>query len=678
MGICDNLKTNDQEKFNPNNKVVQPKNLNILEQAIPKGIIPPLPKEKEEKITKQLEIYICKINLYGTGFLCNIPFPDEFNYLPVLITNKNIINKDELLDKKKIEITFDNDRVEKIINITNERRIYSSTKNDITFIEIFPEIDDIHQFLEIDILNDIYGNEDIYILQYLNGKECVKSYGKIININDKEDVIYHNCSSNPGGPILLIDNLQVIGINMQSGKGTLLRESILLEFYKFSKNIEVEENNQINCIDCYYKIENEKEFYLLYDYNKDIGGKEVRKLYNEAKKKKKFLEENTNIYIDSKPIKFSFKYKTNNNKIHVKFIFKQILNDLSFMFFCCSNLESIDLSSFKATNITNMCSMFFECSNLKYVNLSSFKTNKAINMSYMFFNCPILKSIELPSFEKTNIKINVINISKMFFNCTSLESIDLSSFNTINIQDMNNLFFRCLSLKSINISSFNTSNVINMEKMFCECECLRSIDLSKFNTKNVSNMTDMFLNCKSLISLDLSSFNTANVKNMSGMFMFCNSLKSINLSSFNTINVIDMSLMFCGCESLISIDVSSFNTRNVTNMNSMFSGCTSLKTLDLSSFEIPNVEIIDFMFINCKKLESIDLSAFDTKGKKMITSLPFIVAQNLNEGQIPYNNIFFGCFLLKRVKCKDKYILEMFQEIKQMSDIYEFLLSNQE
>ena len=663
MGICDS--PNTQGKSNPNYTDPQ----KIVEQAIPSGKINPVERVKGEVINKQLEEYICKINLnknFGTGFFCKISIPGKSEFF-ALITNKSTINKEELLIKRKIELTFDNNRVEREINITSERKIYSSTKYDITIIEIFPKKDDIQKFLEIEIVKTFFYDESIYILQYINGINCAKSFGKVTDINvDDRNVIYHNCSKVPGGPILCIDELKVIGINIKNGEGILLREPIK-EFYEFSMKNEMNKNSNINCIDCFYTIENGEEFNLLHDYNRDTTGwdEALKTLYNEAKKKKKFLEENTEIYIDSKPIKFNFKYKATNNKIHVKFIFKQILKDLSFMFYDCTSLESIDLSLFDTTYIEKMNSMFMRCSNLKYANLTSIKTKNVINMEHLFANCEILKTIEFPSHNM----IIVNDINRMFFCCSSLESIDLSLFNTINVKDMSDLFNGCFALQSINISSFNTSNVKDMSRMFHCCSSLKSIDISKFNTKNVLFMKDMFMGCQSLLSLDLSSFNTTNVQNMVAMFMACKSIKSLNLSSFNTINVLDMSEMFSGCESLISIDLSSFNTRNVTNMSQMFFICTSIKSLDLSSFETPNVTNIELMFYGCKNLESLDLSSFSTinvnKNKEMMNKIQFMQSlfgnMPLLSGPHLYN-IFFGCLFLKSIKCKDKYILDMFEE----------------
>ena len=686
MGFCESL----------NNSYSQPENINgspkqnINEKNI-KGKVCPVDIVKNERIKIQLRNCICKINEFqnvGTGFLCKIPYPNGWRYLPVLITNKNIIDADKILNKK-IDITFDDDKVEKEITITQNRKIYSSKKYNITIIEIFPQNDEINegQFLEIDmrfgetnqdgldstISKNVISDKSIYILQYVDGKECSKIFGTIEGIEG--DIIKYNCLANSGGPILLLSNEKVIGIIIDFYKGILLRESIN-EFNKaFQNKKTIEINENINYIDCVYKIEDRKKFNLLNDYENITEGikKLCGNLYNEGKKKKKFLEENIIIYIDSQRIPFTYKYETNKKIISVRFVFKQILNDLSLMFYYCENLESIDLSSYNTTNITNMAFMFCECLNLKYVNLTSFKSNNAINMEGAYQFCLKLKLIDFPS---SNI-INVTNMEYMFNGCQSLESLNLSSLNTTYVKNMSEIFENCSSLKSINISSFNTSNVTDMSYMFCFCHNLKSINLSKFNTKNVTNMSNMFGDCRSLISLDLSSFNTSKVTNMGGMFMFCLSIKSIDLSSFNTVNVIDMGEMFNSCESLQNINLSTFNTVYVKNMKGMFTMCKSLKSLDLSSFKTCNVINIDSMFIGCFSLESIDLSSFNTinvnKESLMVNQFQILQSfdQHLAQKNYPsISNIFWGCLALKNIKCKDKYILEMFEKEKNYNEYF--------
>ena len=644
-----NTYKNEAQNINPYDKTEI--NKIIIEQNVITGKVSPISRVKEEKIIEQMKNSVCKIytnEKFGTGFLCLIPFPNKDTPHRVLITNKNLINEEQLQKQKKIDITLDNDREEKTIYLTSERKVYSSKKYDITFIEILPEEINLNQFLEID--SDFLGKDfellkaeiqkeqiNIYIIQYINETSCKKSYGIINDIH--EDIIEHNSSPIYGGPILLMETQRLIGINIERGKGILLRESVK-EFYSYFSN--KNENKALNnYMDCYYIIKNGGEFNLLHDYydNKNEFISDPANI--DGKSKRKFLEDNINIYIDSQPIQFNYKYRTNNNKIHVKFVFKKILNDLSLMFFNCQNLESINLSSYDMSNITDMSSMFSGCSNLQSANLSSLKTKNEIDMANMFSGCSLLKNVEFPIAHK----INSTSIKRLFFYCSSIESVDLSSFNTIKVFDMNRLFSQCNSLKKINISSFNTINVLDMSRMFAFCMNLKSVDLSNFDTRNVQLMNDMFFDCRSLITLDLSSFNTSKVTHMNYMFMGCLSLKSINLSSFNTINVVDMSSMFFGCQSLKNLDLSSFKTPNVICIDLIFSGCVQLELIDLSSFTTNKVEIGS---------QNTDYQLLLGMGYSEINEAMKLVK----------SNIFFGCPALKSIKCKDKLILDMFKKIE--------------
>ena len=65
-----------------------------------KGIPSPLSKEQTKQILSQLEKMVCKIyesnNIIATGFICKIPYPDQFQLLPVLITNNHVLNKEDI------------------------------------------------------------------------------------------------------------------------------------------------------------------------------------------------------------------------------------------------------------------------------------------------------------------------------------------------------------------------------------------------------------------------------------------------------------------------------------------------------------------------------------------------------------------------------------------------------
>ena len=70
------------------------------------------------------------------------------------------------------------------------------------------------------------------------------------------------------------------------------------------------------------------------------------------------------IYINDKKIRFNYKYKS-NEKGEIKVKFNILLTSTSYVFRNCRSLISIDLSSFNATNITNMYDMFYSYSSLK-------------------------------------------------------------------------------------------------------------------------------------------------------------------------------------------------------------------------------------------------------------------------------------------------------------------------
>ena len=66
----------------------------------------PISVENLEIITEQIKKCICDIKSsnksHGTGFFCKLPYPDYFNFKPVLITNYHILKEDDVSDNKLI------------------------------------------------------------------------------------------------------------------------------------------------------------------------------------------------------------------------------------------------------------------------------------------------------------------------------------------------------------------------------------------------------------------------------------------------------------------------------------------------------------------------------------------------------------------------------------------------
>ena len=258
--------------------------------------------------------------------------------------------------------------------------------------------------------------------------------------------------------------------------------------------------------------------------------------------------------------------------------------------------------SFKDARPTSCYHWFEDFNSLTTIEgIENLNTDEVTDMSYMFYNCSKLPSLDVSKFNTAKVE----NMCCMFSFCEVLTSLDVSKFITEKVKDMGAMFGYCSGLTSLDVSNFNTDNVTNMGYMFANCSKLTStsLDVSKFNTANVTDMSYMFYNCSGLTSLTLSSFNTDKVENMSYMFSDCKKLTSLDLLKFNTANVKNMNFMFRDCSSLESLDLSSFNTANVTNMEYMFYICSGLKTIYVSDDFTTGIGTKSTgMFENCTKL----------------------------------------------------------------------------
>jgi surface protein len=331
------------------------------------------------------------------------------------------------------------------------------------------------------------------------------------------------------------------------------------------------------------------------------------------------------------------------------------------MFYGCSKLTSLDLSSFNTAKVTSMHSMFYGCSKLTSLVLSSFTTAKVTDMSEMFYGSK-LTSLDLSSFNTAK----VTDMSKMFYG-SKLTSLDLSSFNTAKVTDMSEMFWDCTKLQIIYVGSgWSTAEVTNSSYMFDYCSRLvggkgtsydeNHVDKTYahidggtsnpgyFTDKNASvayacytpsNTTLTFyydgqrssrdgttynLNTGDLpiwyydgkyndvtdVVFD-SSFAGAHPTTTYDWFYNMSNLESIDgLSNLNTSEVTNMRSMFSYCVKLTSLDLSGFNTANVTNMMQMFYGCTSLQTIYVgsgwSTAEVTNSFNSFAMFSDCTSL----------------------------------------------------------------------------
>ena len=272
-------------------------------------------------------------------------------------------------------------------------------------------------------------------------------------------------------------------------------------------------------------------------------------------------------------------------------------------------LQSIDFSGIDMSKITNMSYMFYCCSNLTSLNTIIFDTSNVTDMNHMFGYCGKLTSLDVSDFDTSN----VTDMSGMFEGCNNVKGLALSDFDTSKVTDMSDMFSMCEALTFIDVSRFNTSNVTNMSSMFNDCYRVTNLNVSNFNTSKVTDMSNMFNNCMGLTSLNVSNFDTSKVTNMKGMFVECMRLTSLNVSSFDTSKVTNMSNMFQDCDKLTTLDLSSFDTSNVTDMEQMFYFCFGrIKTIYVSNLWNTNKVTNSYlMFASCTSLVGGNGTAFD-------------------------------------------------------------------
>ena len=333
------------------------------------------------------------------------------------------------------------------------------------------------------------------------------------------------------------------------------------------------------------------------------------------------------------------------------------VTNMSYMFFNCSSLTSLDVTHFNTAKVTNMNSMFECCSSLTSLDVTYFNTANVTGMNNMFYSCSALTTI----YASDNFVTDKVEYSyNMFYDCTSLKGTTLeyvaskTDHNYANCgtdgyftpgcgyAEFDNatgtLTFRYKGVKpegayDLNVgitdpgwrthkneikkvvfdASFANARPTSCYYWFYECKNLVNIEgIENLNTEKVTNMALMFASCSDLTSLDVTKFNTANVTTLMSMFSNCSSLKSLDVTNFDTRNVTNMFYMFNNCSGLTSLDVTKFNTAKVRNMYSMFMKCSGLKSLDVTNFDTGNVISMAYMFYGCSALTSLDLTNFNT------------------------------------------------------------------
>jgi len=523
----------------------------------------------DEQIKKSIFKMTVNKEKIGYGFLAISPQTKTQILISRISKNDSKFFLKENYEQNDIEIIFDNKdpimpEISRIIHYNENNEII------ILEIKPEDELNDKERFLHFDFDDEkeenelsTYLNKEIYILPYRENNKKEYPTGKIQN-KENDNIILHNCKDIELDketnlfpfPICLLENYNVIGLNKSETQGVYLKK-ILEEFNKKVKKsreeeIEVRKEKENNNITIKKKIErnrqemnekkggmpvnekvdilsmknNEQNIMILNinvninDINNEVYFFDNYKFKNtEATKREKGFLKETEDFKEKIKIKL---IKPNNNEEELaysnKFIpneegayiieieIPELIKDCSYMFYGCTNITDIDLSTFDFQSTTYMNDMFNYCINVKEIKFSQFGIKNVINTSFMFNYCKNLLAIDI---SKINTE-NVVSMAGMFQHCEKLKKLDLSNFDIKNNTQLSCMFNDCYELEEIIFSqNFDTKNVVFMPWMFYGCENLRNLDLTSFNfNKNViRDMSQMFIGCDKLEEIKVNEQN---------------------------------------------------------------------------------------------------------------------------------------------------------------------------
>ena len=597
-----------------------------------------LDHQQLKEITKFMKKSICRIdcnNLKGTGFLCQIKISDS-KIINALITCNRILERNQINEGNKINISFNNGKHKCRIHINESTYVYTDEEYDITIIEITGFMykncflcffhKNSFLFLEINVENPKHikkdkKDKDIVVFHYEGEVEVKPSIGKLNNENSED--ISRCCTTkkgSSGSPILKIEDYKVIGIHIGDNKkeksnvGKFIKEPIddfIKKYNDDPKNDSLKNKKESN-FEIFCTLRDKLIFAVIIilfiillvaaiifiillankskdddkpgeEYIDEINSIDENNSITILYKKQADKFENIKIFGDDfvESNAFFCKIYYNGKKYSLKNTFP--ISDMN------KNDKILKIQLTEINNIISIKGMFKGCNALMELpDISKIKTTNIIDMSEIFHGCKSLSNLP-PSINWNTEK--VVNMSYIFYECESLTSIpDISNWKTNNVKDFRGIFFGCKSLKELpDISKWSTNKINSITRMFSSCSSIISLpDISNWDTSNVVDMSDIFSGCHQLSNLpDISKWKTDKVENMQGMFYGCKSLQSLSdISKWDVSKVTNMKAMFYGCQSLQSFpDISNWNITNNPNVNTedMFKGCNFDNPLKLSN-----------------------------------------------------------------------------------------------
>ena len=155
---------------------------------------------------------------------------------------------------------------------------------------------------------------------------------------------------------------------------------------------------------------------------------------------------------------------------------------LSYAFYGCTGLESVDLSNLiDISNSNALQYAFANCANLKTLNLNKLTSVSGGSALENAFQNTGLESVDL-----SNLSIignGYLVMSGIFRECINLKRIDLSNLTEIlSNQGMSYAFYGCSNLEQLNLKNLTTVGESSLEFAFIECNSLNYINFNNLES----------------------------------------------------------------------------------------------------------------------------------------------------------------------------------------------------
>lgn len=234
--------------------------------------------------------------------------------------------------------------------------------------------------------------------------------------------------------------------------------------------------------------------------------------------------------------------------------------------------REVDFTNLDTSECTSMRGMCMNMEKIQTMDMSRFDTSNVTDMSSMFNGCHYLNDIRL--FRNTS---NVTDFSRMFEDCWYIQTIPgVSTFDTSSATALFYMFANCRDLRGVSINRWDVSNVTNFQGIFFHCQSMADVLLDRWDVSNARTMAQMFEGCYALTDIRMSTIGWVcpNLTNAEEMFKSCTNMKYINLASFAPNARWNSRSMFNNCQRLLKILAHDWN---VFPSDDMFVGCYSIE-----------------------------------------------------------------------------------------------------